>query len=237
MKKIIIILSLQLFCFASQARLFQNSYVSFELPANWNCKVSGTEWVCKSTNPDQAKQAIIVLTAKEVGPNDNLPFYKKYLETPKVPKYRDGTAAAPSKLQHLKTLQISNHPWMDGLHMGSLLPNFYSRYLVTIKDKIAILVVFNAKKDVYTQYSKAFFDAINSLKVTVTSNGGAKNIRGANESLGVDINSHMEEGDWNDQNNDVMGGGAKKNSNTWLYGVALILAGAGIFFLLKKKKK
>ena len=36
---------------------------------------------------------------------------------------------------------------------------------------------------------------------------------------------------------DENGAGGGKKSNTWLYGLALILAGAGAFFLIKRKKK
>ena len=73
---------------SAQAKLFSNSYVSFQLPPNWDCKVAGTEWVCRSSNAEQARQAIIVLTAKEIGPNDNFAYYNQYLKTPKTPSSR-----------------------------------------------------------------------------------------------------------------------------------------------------
>jgi hypothetical protein len=239
MKKIIIFATLQLFCFTTHAKLFSNSYVSFQLPPNWSCKVTGTEWTCKSSNSEQARQAIIVLTAKEMGPNDNFAYYNQYLKTPRSPKHRDGTVATVSKVQHLKTIQVNNHPWIDGLHFGSLLPNFYSRYLVTIKDKIAVLVTFSAKKEFYVLYSKAFYDAIQSLRITASAGTNRGNLKGSNEALGVDIAGQMEDGDWSeaDANGVGLGGAKKKGSNLWIYGLALILAGAGIFFLVKKKSK
>jgi LPXTG-motif cell wall-anchored protein len=239
MKKYLIFVTTCLFSLTAFAKQFQNSYISFQLPPNWNCTVKGTEWVCNSSDKTQAKQAVIVLTAKVVGPNDNFAYYNQYLKTPKTPKNRDGTLATPSKVQHLKTVQIANHPWVDGLHLGSLLPNFYSRYLVTIKNKIAVIVVFNAKKDAYTQFSKAFFDAINSLRVTANFTGNSSEIKGANESLGVSIDDPDAMGE-DGSGADGMDGGASgrgRKSNTWLYGVALILAGAGAYFLIKRKKK
>lgn len=238
MKTIYIFVFTLLFCLNTQAKLFQNSYVSFQLPPNWSCKVVETEWTCHSNNVEQARQALIVLTAKEVGPNDNFAYYNQYLKTPKTPKHRDGTVATQSKVQHLKTVQIANHPWVDGLHLGSLLPNFYSRYLVTIKNKIAVLVTFSAKKEFYTQYSKAFFDAINSLRVTANFAGPKGSIKGKNEALG-DINNAIDEEDWSGEgiSEEDIAGGKKKGSNVWLYGIALVLAGAGAFFLIKRKKK
>lgn len=236
MKKIIFV-SISFFMFSAQAKLFSNSYISFQLPPNWECKVAGTEWVCRSSSNEQARQAIIVLTAKEVGPNDNFAYYNQYLKTPKTPKHRDGTVATQSKVQHVNTVQIANHPWVDALHLGSLLPNFYSRYLVTVKSKIAILITFSAKKEFYTQYSKQFFDAINSLKVTAQTGGDPGNIRKAGDEFIGAVPDHMDDG-WaaTEEGSDATettGGG----NNLWLYGVALILAAAGAFFMLKRSRK
>lgn len=229
------------FATSAEAKLFQNSYVSFQLPQNWNCKVAGTEWVCRSSNNEQARQAVIVLTAKEVGPNDNFAYYNQYLKTPKSPKHRDGSVATQSKVQHLKTVQIANHSWVDGLHLGSLLPNFYSRYLVTVKDRIAVLVTFSAKKEFYTLYSKAFFDAINSLRVTANFAKGKNGLNKSDANMLGDIGSEgLDEEDWGagGEGMDGAGGGAGgKKSNLWLIGVALLLAGSGLFFVFKRKKK
>lgn len=229
-----------LFCAVSHGKQFSNSYVSFQLPPNWNCKVAGTEWVCKSSNNEQAKQAIIILTAKEVGPNDNFAYYNQYLKAPKNPKHRDGTVGTSSKVQHLKTVQINNHSWVDGLHLGSLLPNFYTRYLVTIKEKIAVLVTFSAKKEFYTLYSRHFFEAINSLRVTATA-GSAKHkgIKGPNEELG-NLNVDMDGETWEGEGAEELGdgeGGKGKSNNMLLYGAALLMIGGASIFLIKRRRK
>jgi LPXTG-motif cell wall-anchored protein len=240
MKKLVSVFLLVFSSSIAYGKLWSNSYVSFQLPPKWSCKVAGTEWVCRSSNNQQARQAIIVLTAKEVGPNDNFAYYNQYLRVPKTPKHRDGTVATVSKVQHLNTVQISNHPWVDGLHLGSLLPNFYSRYLVTIKEKIAVLVTFSAKKEFYTLYSRHFFEAINSLRVTATSGKKHPNIKGANEHIGVNIDPDMMNEGWNEDGTEVGAGGngaGGKKSNMWIYGVALLMAAGGAFFLIKKKRK
>jgi hypothetical protein len=234
-----VLFGLLLIASLAEAKTFSNSYISFELPPNWSCKVAGTEWVCRSSNAEQARQAIIVLTAKEVGPNDTFAYYNQYLKTPKTPKNRDGTVATQSKVQHLNTIQIANHSWVDGLHLGSLLPNFYSRYLVTIKNKIAVLVTFSAKKEFYTQYSKHFFDAINSLRVNAQSQTDPGNIRKAGDEFIGAIGDQMDDG-WNASDEalaNANGASGGSGNNIWLYGIALILAGAGAFFMLKRNKK
>ena len=60
-------------CGTANAKRFRNAYVSFELPPNWNCKLEGSEWVCENDFSAKTKEAIIILTAKEVGPTDTLP--------------------------------------------------------------------------------------------------------------------------------------------------------------------
>lgn len=241
MKKLVLTFFIMFSGFLAHGKMFSNSYVNFQLPANWSCKLSGTEWVCRSADNSQAKQAIIVLTAKEIGPNDNFAYYNNYLKSPKTPKHRDGTVSTSSKVQHLKTVQIGNHQWIDALHMGSLLPNFYSRYLVTIKGRVAVLITFSARKDVYTRYSKAFFEAINSLVVVAPSTGVSKP---------SDIPTHADTpidiggGGWEDDTTADGGAGGSggggifgsgKSKNFLVYGMALILIGIAAFFLLKRK--
>lgn len=240
MTKFILFFLFNLTSLLAHGKFWSNSYVGFNLPPNWSCEVSGTEWTCRSANADQAKQAIIVLTAKQVGPNDNFAYYNQYLKAPKTPKNRDGTAASPSKVEHLKTIQIANHPWADSLHLGSLLPNFYSRYLVTIKDKIAILVTFTAKKEFYTLYSRHFFEAINSLRITTNAqNNKITGIKGPDEELGqLDMNAEGDGDSWSDeqgQQNNI--GTNEKKSNMLLYGIVLLLIGGAALILIKKKKK
>ena len=40
-----------------QAKIFRNAYVAFELPDIWNCTLEHTEWVCRSSNDKESKEA------------------------------------------------------------------------------------------------------------------------------------------------------------------------------------
>lgn len=237
MKKLLLFFSVVLSSHLSHGKVFSNSFISFQLPPNWSCKTSSTEWVCRSSNNEQAKQAIIVFTAKQVGPNDNFAYYNQYLKTPKTPKHRDGTVATSSKVQHLKIVKIANHPWIDSLHLGSLLPNFYSRYLVTVKGKVAVLITFSAKKEFYAVYSRHFFNAINSLKANVASQSYSGTPGYAIDNPdGEDIDSDMvnQNQQWN-EGDEISTNTKGKNSNMLLYGIALLLVGAASFFLIRRK--
>lgn len=151
----------------AHAKLFRNAYVSFELPPNWNCKLEGSEWVCENDFAAKTKEAIIILTAKEVGPTDTLPAYLAHLQTPRNLPGRGGVPAK-SQIIHVKERMISNHMWIDGMHLGSEVGPYFTRYLATIKDRIAILVTFSAHKEHYTKYSADFIKAVESLRVVAT---------------------------------------------------------------------
>lgn len=175
----------------AQAKIFKNSYVSFELPDRWDCNLEGTEWICQSSAKPDATQAIIVLTAKEVGPSDSLQLYQGYLNKPKASVSKTG-APFTSEVKNVSQRKIADQDWIDGLHLGSEVPSFYTRYLATTKRTIAILVTFSAHKIHFTKYSPDFLKAINSLRVTATADllnnpSGQQGIRAAGGSLGSTI--------------------------------------------------
>lgn len=182
------LLILLIACGTAHAKRFRNAYVSFELPPNWNCKLEGSEWVCENDFSGKTKEAIIILTAKEVGPTDTLAAYLAHLQTPRTIVGRGGT---PTKSQviHVKERMISNQMWIDGMHLGSEVGPYFTRYLATIKDKISILITFSAHKEHFTKYSNDFIKAVESLKVvaskdTLGDRGGGTDMRQATETIG-----------------------------------------------------
>lgn len=158
---------LLLFSLTAEAKRFTNAYVSFELPPNWNCKLEGSEWVCENDFAQKTKEAIIILTAKEVGPTDTLPGYLAHLQTPRALPARGGTQTR-SQVITVKERMIGNQMWVDGLHLGSEVGPYFTRYLATIKERIAILITFSAHKQHYTKYSADFIKAVESLRVVAT---------------------------------------------------------------------
>lgn len=177
-------------CGAAHAKRFRNAYISFELPPNWNCKLDGSEWICENDFSGKTKEAIIILTAKEVGGADTLPAYLAHLQSPRTIIGRGG---APTKSQviHVKERMISNQMWVDGMHLGSEVGPYFTRYLATVKDKISILITFSAHKEHFTKYSNDFIKAVESLKVvaskdTLADHGGSggADVRQTTETIG-----------------------------------------------------
>jgi hypothetical protein len=53
-------LAIILLSFTAQAKVFRNAYISFEMPETWKCNLEQTEWVCRSEQTKEAKEAIII---------------------------------------------------------------------------------------------------------------------------------------------------------------------------------
>lgn len=230
-------LAVILLSFNAQAKVFRNAYIAFEMPETWKCSLEQTEWVCRSEQAKESKEAIIILTAKEVGPTDTFPLYEAHLNSPIAVSGRGGTGE--SKIVYkAKSVQINDQAWIDSLHLGSEVGNYFTRYLATIKEKIAILVTFSAHKQYYTKYSQDFFKAVMSLRVIASKNLAMRPdlgpIRPGSETLGGTIGSAMPsdmlQGDGMEE------GKGGSNKTMFLLG-ALILAALGAMIYLRAKRK
>jgi hypothetical protein len=213
--------------------------VSFELPPNWNCNLEGTEWVCVNQFEQQSKEAIIILTAKEVGPTDTIAAYQAHLEASRSVVGPDGKPSI-SKVISVKQRQISGHLWVDGMHLGSEVGSYYTRYLATIKERIAILVTFSAHKLHYTKYSSDFLKAVESLRVIagkdflddkpLMAKGNGQGMTGSpiGNSIPVDLTSDQTPS----EDSTFLGANGSK-----VFGGLLLLAAAIIYFFFKSSKR
>lgn len=227
-------------CGTAHAKRFRNAYVSFELPPNWNCKLEGSEWVCENDYSGKTKEAIIILTAKEVGPNDTLAAYMAHLQTPRTIPGRGGVPTK-SQIIHVKERMIYNQMWVDGMHLGSEVGPYFTRYLATIKDKISILVTFSAHKEHYTKYSGDFIKAVESLRVVATKDslgdraGGVEN-RASSETIGMPTGSSPTPYGAEILPEEGANSRTKSKYMDWLL-LALILGAVGGFYYVRNSKK
>lgn len=224
----------------AHAKRFRNAYVSFELPPNWNCKLEGSEWVCENDFAGKTKEAIIILTAKEVGPADTLATYLAHLQTPRTIVGRGG-APTKSQIIHVKERMIGNQMWIDGMHLGSEVGPYFTRYLATIKDKISVLVTFSAHKEHYTKYSGDFIRSVESLRVVASKDTlgdrGGKNGMGAatSETIGMPTGQSPTPygGDILPEESSARPNKAKYLN--WLL-IAVVLGSIGLVFYLRATK-
>lgn len=224
------------------AKTFRNAYISFEIGDKWDCKPEQTEWVCRTSDPGLA-EAIIILTAKEVGPHDALAAYETHLKTPRTIMSRTGQSIQ-STAYRIEQRKIANHTWVDGMHFSSEVWNYYTRYLATIKERIAVLVTFSAHKLHYTKYSADFFRAIESLRVTASrslmnASGQGAQLPGSGSIYGGAIDTGMlgEPGSSYDDMGGGGGGGFFGGSDSGMLALALILGGAGAYLYIKRRRK
>lgn len=225
---------------SAQAKVFRNSYISFEMPETWKCTLENTEWVCRAEMAKESKEAIIILTAKEVGPTDTFDAYMAHLNTAQATTYK-GAAATTSKVVYPpKKVQINDQPWIDGLHQSSEVPNYFTRYVATIKDRIAVLFTCSVHKDYYTKYSPDFLKAVQSLRVIATkdilANPGANGIRGSSEPIGGPIGQAMPQG--LDAGTELEPQAPAKSGATrnLMLGLAFVIGAVGIYIFFKSKK-
>lgn len=239
----------------TQAKVFRNSYISFELPTKWDCYLENTVWICRyaiskqclgaksnsQTCKDQRKktrEAIIILAAKEVGPKDSFKEYYNHLKEPRPIVTKQGKRTT-SKVVHVKPISVQKQKWIDGMHLGSEIPHYYTRYLATIKGNIAVIVTFSAHKLYYTKYSADFFKAIKSLRVLATKaqtvskrelnpHGiGVMGEPGPHIDIALDNIGEMDEG---------MADSEGSGLDTFLLIGAALLALAGIFIWFKGRR-
>lgn len=149
----------------AQAKIFKNAYISFEMPDSWDCKAQTPQWTCRSTDPTEAREAVIILVAKEVGPTDSFPLYEAHMNTSQTVSYKNGTTITSRVVYKAQQNRYNNHTWLDGLHQDGEVRHYFTRYLATIKGPIAVLVTFSAHNRFYSKYSPSFINTINSLKI------------------------------------------------------------------------
>lgn len=227
---------------AARAEVFHNAFVSFELPDKWGCALERTEWVCHPKIAAQAQKAIIILTAKEVGPSDNLEAYKAHLQAPRTIANRTGQPLQ-SIVKYVDNRTYNDQAWVDGLHESSEVPSYFTRYVATVKDKIAILVTFSAHKDFYAEFSSDFNRAVQSLRViavkslTTGANSGPGGLGdGGGGPIGHAINlSGLGDAPPADDQG-ASGSAANGLSMNNLIGIAIVIGIIGLYLLLKRGK-
>ena len=184
---------------------------------------------------------MIILTAKQKGPPDSLALYINHLKNPRAVNSRGRKST--SKVFHAKQRQINQHMWVDGFHQGSEVPAYYTRYLVTIKGSLAILVTYSAHKNHYKKYASDFATSINSLRVMNVSpdfagrQGGAMgmgSVQGILEDM-IDADDELSGMDNDGDNKGGLAGLLKKPEA--LAGLGLLAAILTYLFLKKRKKR
>lgn len=217
------------------AKTFQNSYVSFDVPDNWNCLQEGVAWTCTPAGVIESKEAVIVLAAKVAGPEDNLTNFQNFLAQPKKITTKVGTPM-PSQVMYSRARQLANSQWVQAQHLGSEIQEYYTLYLATVKDQLAILVSFSAERNRYQVYNPIFDKAIKTLRITANKEllFPKNKVQSGSDVIGINVPPPGTE--------DMMPPSANEKGSKWmLVFLSLIVicggAAAYVYSLTRKRKK
>ena len=182
----------------------------------------GVHRICHNKLKQRAKEAIIIVVAKEAGKQDGVTQYINYLKGKKSYKTRKGKPVT-SKVYHSRSNKINNHLWADGFHLASEIPIYYTRYLGSKKGGLAVLVTYTAHKNLWKKYAADFNRSILSLRLLNVEEAirklramkqhqiGGRSIRDYLEDIIGDEDGEGLEGggdDWIGENWDKVAGGA-----------------------------
>lgn len=147
------------------AKAFKSQFVSLQLPPNWDCKQEELDWVCQPDNLSERSEAILIIVTKAM--NDIDDTFEKYEEILKQPRpMRDLLGNSyKSEVRFVRPRDIKGQKWIDSLHLGSEIPGFYTRYVASIKEKVAGLVTYSIAESVYAKYAPILDQMIDSLEL------------------------------------------------------------------------
>ena len=156
------ILSISGYALHLEAKPFSSSYLQFEIPNDWNCNFRKTYYYCSNANTKTSKEALIILTAKQIGPEDTLDRIAKKLNIPKTITNANGLAIQ-SKVYETNYVNINNHRWVKSVHVNSENQEYYTYYLATTANGLSILFTLSLNQN----YVKNYKQLINSIFTTL----------------------------------------------------------------------
>lgn len=162
------------FALNAHAKTFSNSFLSFTLPDTWICQMEGVAWVCTPKGPKEENDAVIVMAAKVASPEDTLPNFLAHLSKPKAITSKVGTLM-PSQVMYAQERMLDKAKWVQAQHLGSEVADFYTLYVSTVKEGLAIVVTFSVEKTKTAVYNPIFDQAMKTLKITASKNLVFKN--------------------------------------------------------------
>lgn len=140
-------------------------FLTFDLPQDrWGCSQQQMEWICTPKTTPERTQAMIVISGKVAGPEDNLKIYLKHLKEPKM-LVTPGRTPTPSKVIHAKPRTIGPQEWVESLHLASEVPGFYTLYLATRAGDLSVLVTLSASQTHVQKFNESFSRLTESLRL------------------------------------------------------------------------
>lgn len=141
----------------------KTAYVSFDHPDGWRCELSQGVWICQSTLEGERRESVVLSIATMATEWDTVDNYLDYLKKPRTITDDQGKAIE-SKVTYARKRDINGITWVDSLQVNSELPGFWSRYVATVHNKLAILITYVVSQEQYQRLAPQFERMVASLK-------------------------------------------------------------------------
>jgi hypothetical protein len=149
----------------AQAKKFRTDFISLELPPGWDCVKEEIDWICQPENLSQRSEALVAVVAKSANPTDDtFEKYQAVLNEPREMRDLLGNVYK-SQVKFVRFRDIKEQKWIDSLTFGSEIPGFYTRYLASIKGKVAGLVTYSIAESVYAKWAPILDKMLDSLEI------------------------------------------------------------------------
>ena len=230
-----------LFCLSFldlSSKSFANNFVEFNIPDSWVCSPYADDWTCQPLDPKKQKDIVVVMSFATQGKGDSMKEYHEFLSSSLKVKDAKGRED-PSKPSYVQYKEIMGHKWVDSQHLGSELPNFYTRYLATVKEGRAILITVTVRKSQYNTYMSQLYGMIESMKLRMTL--PAKPLTtGVMGILGQRLKALVQKGKKEGKRPLLEIAVEEKEERDYAWIIALVLgivAFAAVFYIIRRRRK
>jgi hypothetical protein len=141
----------------------KTAYVSFDHPEGWRCELSQGVWICQSTAEAERRDSVVLSIATMATEWDTIDNYLEYLKKPRTITDDQGKPLE-SKVTYARKRDINGITWIDSLQVNSELPGFWSRYVATVHNKLAILITYVVSQEHYQRLAPQFERMVGSLR-------------------------------------------------------------------------
>jgi len=145
------------------ALALKTAYVSFDHPDGWRCELSQGVWICQSTLEGERRESVVLSIATMATEWDTIDNYLDYLKKTRTVTDDQGKPVE-SKVTYARKRDINGVTWVDSLQVNSELPGFWSRYVATVHNKLAILITYVVSQEQYQRLAPQFERMVASLK-------------------------------------------------------------------------
>ena len=156
--KLALALAIFFLSISSQAKVIETSYLTTQVPEDWNCRLTNNYWVCQSSTKGYDTRVVASFSAKQALPEENLENFLGHLKYPKSITSKIGRPVV-SKVISAKKVDVNRVTWIEAIHFESEVPNYYTHYMVTVNGGVSILLQFSAHKDVF-ETMKPYFTSV-----------------------------------------------------------------------------